>query len=62
MAALLGLSPWATKLDIWYEKTGKVKPDNSDDDATLIGTYLEPGILKRARKVLAQTRPKQAAK
>jgi putative phage-type endonuclease len=48
MAAILGLSPWASAMDIWFLKTGKVKPDDSEDDATLIGTYLEPGILKRA--------------
>lgn len=44
-AAVLGLSPYATPLTVWLEKTGQVIPEDiSDKPAVYWGTALEPII------------------
>jgi putative phage-type endonuclease len=45
MPAILGLSPWASAMDIWFVKTGKVKPEDTENAAADIGSALEPYIL-----------------
>lgn len=46
-AAIMGCDPWRTTWDVWAEKTGKVERKDAGE-AALIGTFLEPGILKLA--------------
>ena len=45
IAAILGISPWATPIDVWMEKTEKVAPRVVKSEAMLWGTVLEPVIL-----------------
>jgi putative phage-type endonuclease len=49
-AAILGLSPWRTPMDVWLEKTGRVEPDNeiNEDREFLLalGTEMEAGIAR----------------
>jgi len=45
MPAILGLSPWMTAMDVWLLKTGKVKPEDTENEAADIGSALEPYIL-----------------
>lgn len=41
-AAILGVSPWRTAVDVWMEKTGRIEPaDLSDVEAIRIGNVLE---------------------
>lgn len=41
-AAILGISPWMSNLDLWRLKTGRLKPKNLDDDPlVLYGTKAE---------------------
>lgn len=42
-AAILGLNPWKTNVDLWEEKTGrKEKEDISDKEAVKFGSMAEP--------------------
>ena len=46
-AAILGLSPWSSPLDVWLDKTGRAVPRPSDpdrDDLLFLGNALEPAI------------------
>lgn len=44
-AAALGLSPWKTPLELYYEKTGEIEPpDLGGIDAVRFGSLLEPVI------------------
>lgn len=45
VAAILGVSPWASAYDVWLSKTGKVEEDNSDSEWTNAGDLLEPSVL-----------------
>lgn len=42
-AAILGLNPWKTNIELWQEKTGQaVAPDISDKDVVKYGVAAEP--------------------
>lgn len=48
--ALLGLSPWASAMDVWVEKTGRAPKSDPDPDREFLldlGTAVEPFIAKR---------------
>lgn len=40
--AVMGVSPWTTRYQLWLEKTGKKVSDSSDNFATERGNILEP--------------------
>lgn len=42
VAAVLGLSPWRSPLDVWLDKTGKAAPVEENEDMQR-GTFLEDG-------------------
>jgi putative phage-type endonuclease len=44
VAALLGVSPWATPYDLWLEKTGRL-PDPVEKPWMRVGSRLEAGVL-----------------
>lgn len=45
VAALFGLSPYASKWQLWMEKAGKLPPENLDDNKSVqAGKFLEAGI------------------
>lgn len=46
VAAILGLSPWATPLTVWLEKTGR-SPGKPETEAMRIGTELEDFVARR---------------
>lgn len=55
MAAVLGLSPFASAHDVWLEKTGKLEDRERSGDAAgnsplAAGNYLEAGVLDFAEK------------
>ncbi len=44
-AAVVGLSPYKSPLELWMEKTGRKAPDDlSDNEAVFWGSTLEPVI------------------
>lgn len=45
-AAVLGLSPWRSRLDVWLEKRGEGQPVEETERMRL-GRLLEPAILRR---------------
>lgn len=45
-AAILGLSPWATPLTVWLDKTGRSAP-KEETEAMRIGTELEAFVARR---------------
>jgi len=45
IAAILGLSPWRTAVDVWMDKTGRA-PDTEPTEAMFWGTVLEDVIAK----------------
>lgn len=48
VAAIMGLSPWKTPLEVWMEKTGRLQEDDlSDNEAVYWGTVNEAAIAKR---------------
>ena len=48
IAAVMGLSPWKTPLQLYLEKTGTVEPaDLSDNEAVELGTELEDFVAKK---------------
>src|SRR5690606_29202656 len=51
VAAVLGVSPWATPWEVWAEKTGRLEPW-SGNAATDLGTRLEPVIMDMAEAEL----------
>lgn len=53
LAAILGLSKWATPWQIWAEKTGRLEPF-SGNRATAAGVALEPAILSYAESQLGK--------
>jgi putative phage-type endonuclease len=61
MPAILGLSPWMSAMDVWLLKTGKVKPEDTENAAADIGSALEPYVLKLAEDGLGpiETRDKK---
>ena len=54
VAAIMGLSPWRTPAEVWFEKTGRVEPpDLSDKPYVQKGVELEAyvgGKYKKAHK------------
>jgi len=53
MAAILGVSPWATAYDVYLEKTGKLQ-EREPSEAMMAGTFLEEGILLYAESQLGK--------
>lgn len=51
VAAILGLDPYRTAMDVWLEKTGRADPFEGNE-ATERGNLLEPAILAYASKEL----------
>lgn len=49
--AICGVDPYRTPYDVWAEKTGRV-PSFAGNDATEIGTFLEPSLLTYAARKL----------
>jgi putative phage-type endonuclease len=47
VAAILGVSPWASAWDVWAEKTGRLEPW-AGNEATRLGQYFESAILDYA--------------
>jgi putative phage-type endonuclease len=47
-AAILGLTPWKTALDLWLEKTGKLETQEFKNEAAKIGNMAENGLLDYA--------------
>ena len=45
-AAILGLSPWATAVNVWLDKTGRAAPQE-ENEAMRIGTALEQFVADR---------------
>lgn len=45
VAAVLGLSPWATPWQVYVDKVGAVPPDDGANEAMRLGQLLEPIIL-----------------
>lgn len=54
IAAILGLSPWRTAVDVWLDKTGRSGP-GEETEAMRIGTELEDYVARR----YAETRGRQ---
>jgi putative phage-type endonuclease len=52
-AAVLGLDPFCTALDVYQEKVGAVEPWDGDEH-TDRGTFLEPGLRAWASKILGK--------
>jgi putative phage-type endonuclease len=53
--AIIGLSPRATQLDVWLEKTGRLEPEpDRGKDAAHSGNRLEPSVLDEAETVLGR--------
>ncbi len=47
VAAIFGISPWKTPLDLWLEKSGKLMPDESENMwQKEMGHLLEPLVAK----------------
>ena len=46
VAAILGLSPWATPVTVWLDKTGRSAP-KEENEAMRIGTELEDFVARR---------------
>ena len=46
VAAILGVSPWATPVNVWLEKTGRAGP-KEENEAMRIGTELEDFVARR---------------
>ena len=45
VAAIMGLSPWRTPAEVWFEKTGRAEPqDLSDRPNIVFGNIMEPVI------------------
>ena len=40
-AAILGLNPWKTPMDVWLEKTGEFTRDDEENEQMYWGTVLE---------------------
>lgn len=46
IAAILGISPFSTAVDIWLRKTGRA-PEQPESEAMRLGTYLEEYVARR---------------
>jgi putative phage-type endonuclease len=45
-AAIMGLSPWRTAMDVWLEKTGEFTRDDEENEQMYWGTVLEAVVAK----------------
>ncbi len=52
IAAIAGLSPWATPIDIYMRKVGLVPPSGERSEQSELGDLLEPAIARLAAKRL----------
>ena len=52
VAAILGISPWASAYDVWLQKTGKLEEKHETNDAMEDGNLLEAVVLRWASKEL----------
>ena len=51
VAAIMGLSPWKSPLEVWLEKTNRAEsPDLSGKEAVAMGTELEGDVLEMYRR------------
>lgn len=51
VAAIMGLSPWKSPLEVWLEKTGRAQaPDLSGKESVAMGTELEGDVLEMYRR------------
>ena len=51
VAAIMGLSPWKSPIEVWLEKTGRAEsPDLSDRESVAMGTELEGDVLEMYRR------------
>ena len=51
VAAIMGLSPWKSPLEVWLEKTGRASaPDLSEKESVAMGTELEGDVLEMYRR------------
>lgn len=51
VAAVMGISPWKSPLEVWLEKTGRADaPDLSDRESVSMGTELESVVLDMYRR------------
>ena len=65
-AAIMGLSPWRTAMDVWLEKTGEFTRDDEENEQMYWGTVLEAvvaeeftrrtGLKTRRRNAILQSR------
>lgn len=65
-AAILGMSPWKSPMDVWLEKTGEFTRDDEDNEKMYWGTVLEAvvaeeftrrtGVKTRRRNAMLQSR------
>lgn len=51
VAAIMGLSPWKSPLEVWLEKTGRASaPDLSGKESVAMGTELEADVLEMYKR------------
>jgi putative phage-type endonuclease len=50
LAAVLGMDSWRTIGDVWLEKTGRLEPDESENEAQEFGTTFEGAVLDHFEK------------
>lgn len=51
VAAIMGLSPWKSPLEVWLEKTSRASaPDLSEKESVAMGTELEGDVLEMYRR------------
>lgn len=55
-AAIFGLDPFKSALDVWLEKTGKLE-EETENAAMKRGQYLEPALLNFAADWISDNRP-----
>lgn len=61
VAAIMGLSPWKSPLEVWLEKTHRREPEDiSHREAVAMGTELEETVLHMYRKRHPERRPHRA--
>ena len=53
-AAVLGISPWSTPVDVWLDKTGRSAP-KEETEAMRIGTELEDFVARRYEQETGRT-------
>ena len=54
-AAIIGLNPYRSEIDVWMDKTGKKKSDDYDSEAMRLGRDLEEYVAKRWEESTGKT-------